>query len=241
MIVVFSEDHDAAARWAAQRLAATGRPTRLVTGSSLASARRWSHRIRRGRASLDLELASGEHVSSDEVTGVLNRLSYLPAAWLQRIGGADREYVVQEMYAFYVSWLNCFRGPLFNPPTPQGLCGNWRHPSAWTALAAAAGLPTSDYRQSDRDEPDAIWNSGAGTAERQTFFVVDGRVVPDGVLPLPISDACTHLGAAAASPLLAVELIGEGNHWRFAGASVMPDLLLGGDALIAALASGLAQ
>ena len=32
------------------------------------------------------------------------------------------------------NWLNALPGPLLNQPTPQGLCGNWRHPSAWAVL-----------------------------------------------------------------------------------------------------------
>ena len=97
---------------------------------------RWDHRIGRSGIVLELDLADGRRFSRKDSTGVLNRLSYLPSAWVQRVGGPDRDYALQEMYAFFLSWLHSLPGPLLNPPVPQGLCGNWRHPSAWTFLPA---------------------------------------------------------------------------------------------------------
>ena len=159
MVLVLCEESDLAALWAASRLQARGLTVEIVTGADLAAAERWEHRVGRSGVTLDLTLAGGRRLSSAEVKGGLNRLFFLPSAWLQRIGGPDRDYAIQEMHALYLSWLHALPGPLLNRPTPQGLCGNWRHPSAWAALAARAGLPVAPYRQSSDDDPAELWQS----------------------------------------------------------------------------------
>jgi len=134
MILVLCDEADIAALWAADGLKRRGLSPTVLTGNDLASVRVWKHTI--GAAGADIELRfESTAIHGSEIRGVLNRLSFLPRAWLNRIGGPDRDYAVQEMLAFYLSWLHAIAAPKLNPPTPQGLCGNMRHPSAWVALA----------------------------------------------------------------------------------------------------------
>jgi hypothetical protein len=238
--LIFCEPFDHAALWAAARLRERGISTELITADDLAAAERWEHRVGASGATIEIQLADGRRVSGGETRGVLNRLSFLPAAWLQRIGGPDRDYAVQEMYALYISWLHALPGPVLNPPQPQGLCGNWRHRSMWSALAGRAGLPTPPYRQSSDDDPSLAWQPQSLPAP-VTAFTVGSHVVAPPVLPLALHDACRRLSEVAGAPLLGVDFtLDPYGAWCFAEASVMPDLMRGGEPLIDAIAETLA-
>jgi hypothetical protein len=241
LVLVLCEEADRGALWVADRLRSQGLTVAIITGADLATAERWEHRIGQAGAVFELALADGRRFSSRDIGGVLNRLAYLPAAWIQRVGGSDRDYAMQEMYAFYLSWLHSLPGPLLNPPTPQGLCGNWRHPSVWAVLAGRAGLPTPTYHQSSDDDPEACWTPATVLAPMTVFVVVEQVLAPPG-LPEHLRAPCCRLATAAGAPLLGIDFtLSATGAWCFAGASVMPDLLRGGEPLIAALAEVLAS
>jgi hypothetical protein len=144
------------------------------------------------------------------------------------------------MYALYLSWLHSLGGPLLNPPAPQGLCGNWRHPSAWAALAGCAGLPVASYRQSSEDDPAAFWTV-APSPIVATSFVVGERIVADPALPRHLDQPSRRLARAAGLCLLGIDFAPGADGWCFVGASVMPDLSRGGEPLADALAEVLTQ
>ncbi|MBU6498502.1 MAG: hypothetical protein KGQ40_08240, partial [Rhodospirillales bacterium] len=127
MILVLCDEADVSALWAADALRQRGLSPTVLTGLDLAWVRGWRHRVGAKGADILLRFDTGQ-LDGRSVRGVLNRLSYLPRAWLARIGGPDRDYAMQEMLAFYLSWLHSLGGPKLNPPAPQGLCGNLRHP-----------------------------------------------------------------------------------------------------------------
>jgi hypothetical protein len=236
LVLVLCEESDLAALWAASRLQARGLTVEIVTGADLAAAERWEHRVGRSGVTLDLTLAGGRRLSSAEVKGGLNRLSFLPSAWVQRIGGAYRDYAIQEMHALYLSWLHALPGPLLNRPPPQGLCGNWRHPSAWAALAARVGLPVAPYRQSSDDDPAELWQP-VKVPPAATGFVVGQRVIAPSEVPAHWHEACRCLARVAGATLLGIDFApGAQDGWEFSGASVMPDLVRGGEPLTDALA-----
>jgi hypothetical protein len=237
LVLVLCEESDLAALWAASCLQSRGVTVEIVTGAELSAAERWEHRVGRSAATLDLALVGGHRrLSSAEVKGGLNRLSFLPSAWLKRIGGPDRDYAIQEMYALYLSWLHALPGPLLNRPTPQGLCGNWRHPSAWAALAARAGLPIAPYRQSSDDDPAELWQPSK-LPPAMTAFVVGEEVIIPAEAPSDWQEACRRLARLADTSLLGIDFApSEDDGWRFSGASVMPDLVRGGEPLADALA-----
>jgi len=238
MILVLCEEADVSALWAADGLRRRGLSPTLLTGIDLASVRVWKHMI--GAAGTEIELRFESAVlHGREVRGVLNRLSFLPRAWLNRIGGPDRDYAVQEMQAFYLSWLHTLAAPKLNPPAPQGLCGNMRHPSAWVAMAAGSGLPVRSFRQSSDDDPAAAWLTPADPAT-STVFVVGVEVVGLDLLVGPHRAACLRLANAAGCPLLGIDFAPDADGvWRMISASVIPDLTRGGEVVIDALARAL--
>ncbi len=234
MVLVLCEGFDRAAFWAAGRFRERGIAVDVVTGDDLAAAECWDHRLGAAGVSLSIQLRDGRRVVGDDTRGVFNRLSYLPNAWLQRIGGPDRDYALQEMYALYLSWLHSLKGPVVNPATPQGLCGNWRHPSMWMVLAGRAGLPCAPYQLSSDDDPALTWQARSTPAPMTAFLAGHHVVAP--ALPIGLHEACRRLASLAGVRLLGIDFAPAGSGgWHFTGASVMPDLIAGGDALIDAL------
>lgn len=241
MILVLCEEADSSALWAADALRARGLPPVVLGGADLASVKGWRHVVDpRGAASAELRLARGERLRSADVRATLNRLPFVPRSWSARVGGPDRDYALQEMHAFYLSWLHALPGPKLNPPTPQGLCGNMRHPSAWRAMAARAGLPVRPWRQSEADDPGAFWQARPDPAVRTAIVVGTSAVGPDDLIG-PHGTACLRLAEAAGCPLLGVNFApGADGAQEMTGASVMPPLWHGGDAVADALAKALA-
>ncbi len=238
MVLVLCELHDTAALWAVGRLQERGISVDLVTAPALGSARRWDHRVDAFGASIEITLGDGRRISSSEPTGVLNRLTYVPTERLARIAGTDRGYAIQEMNAFFMSWLQTMPGPMLNRPTPQGLGGAWRHPSIWAVLATQAGLPTASWRQSSADMVDVAWQTRPGSG---TMFVVQDQVVGTFGLPHYLFEPCQTLAKLADTALLGIDFaMRDDAVWEVTGASPLPDLTRGGDALADTLASALA-
>ena len=238
MILILCNEADSSALWAAHALTRRGLSPVLLTGDDLAAVELWRHRVGAAAPDSEIRLSGGRQLRGNNTRGVLNRLTSVPWAWQRRVGGPDRDYAIQEMFAFYLSWLHALPGPKLNPPTPQGLCGNWRHPSAWAAMAARVGLPVQPFRQSSEDDPDSAWRCALPAA---TLHVVGAHVVGPVELARCYRDACLRLAKAAGSPLLGVSFLSDPGGWRMTDVSIMPDLMSGGEPLADALATELAS
>ena len=241
MIIVLCDETDASALWATAALQQRGLSPMVLTDSTLAAMRGWRHTIGADGARISLQLPDGRTLEGGDMSGVLNRLTFLPRAWTRAVSGSDRDYALQEMLAFYVSWLHVLRAPKLNPPTPQGLCGNMRHASAWAVLAIRAGLPVLPYRQSCGDDPAAAWR-GSALAGIQTVFVVANEVVGPAEIVELHQESCLRLAETAGSPLLGIDFARDPDDgWRMTTASVVPNLTSGGEALADALAEALVR
>jgi len=236
MWLVLCASNDISALWAYQGLKNQGlEPLELVTTETLAYGVRWEHRLGADGVSIDITLTDGRRITDKDVHGVLNRLLFAPSESLLLIHPSDREYVIQELNTFFLSWLYALPQPILNRPTPQGLSGQWRHVSEWLCLASKAGLPTPNYRQSSRD-----LTSEMSVATRvvpvgttvNTIIVVDGCVVGASAPP-HIQEGCQRLAKLSKTALLGIEFAtGPEDSWTFAGATTNPDLRLGGKALL---------
>jgi hypothetical protein len=236
MVVVLCHVADLPALWAARGLERRGVAVEVITAPALSCALEWEYRLDGERTSVSVGLPDGRRLSSAEPVGVLNRLTAVSPERLDAVGGPDRDYALQELHALFLSWLQALPGPVVNRPTPQGLCGSWRHPSEWAVLAAQAGLEATTYRQSSFDPPDAALEWGPALGPSVTAFVVGEQVVPSAPgVPRAVLNGCRLLGRLARETLLGVELAPSDGRWAVKGASVMPDLRLGGEALLDAL------
>src|SRR5262245_62015135 len=245
MWLILSAATDRPALWACQGLRARGlEPLEWVSLEMLAGVQRWEHRLGAEGVDIEITLANGRCICTAALRGVLNRLVSVPDEMWRPAHPQDRDYVIQELTAFFLSWLSALPPPVLNRPTPQGLCGAWRHPSEWVWLAAQAGLPTPPYRQTSRDlEVEQHWQGHLFPPDTpvQTVFVVAGQTVGPPA-PAPILHGCRRLAELADTELLGIELVvGPTGAWTFASASPWPDLHRGGDALLDTLAAVLAH
>jgi hypothetical protein len=236
------EPDDVSALWAWKELQARGlQPFELVTSDELGPGRRWAHRVSSHLLDVEISMSPGRVIRSEQVTGVLNRMRYVPA-WrpAERAETADRDYALQEVAAFSLSWVSALPGPVLNRPTPQGLSGRQRDIVEWTWLAAKAGLETTCLRMS---APDGCGpEQGLSVSPRTepdadcTVMVVGPHVVGTDVPPV-VRDGCRRLAVLSGTALLGVSF-GSCNQrsWVFAQADVLPDLRVGGSQLIDAVA-----
>lgn len=239
MWLVICELNDVSALWAYRGLKARGLlPIEILSADMLAYSLRWEHWLGNDSVGVGITLADGRNIRSDTILGVLNRLQTIPSAHL-RANPADRDYASQELFAFFMSWIYSLPRTVLNRPGSQSLSGQWRHASEWVWLAARAGLATPRYRQNSCDETDMMRSRGritsAGTPVN-TVIVVDGLVVGASAPP-DVIRGCKRLSELSMTPLLGVEFTASPiEPWTFAGATLLPDLRLGGEALLDALA-----
>jgi len=224
--LVLCHSDDLAALWAYEGLKARGlAPLELVSAECLAFSLRLEHRVRSTETTFRITLAGGRQLRSDQVFGALNRLQAVPMPHWRWATPKDREYVQQEMAAFYLSWLYGLPGPVFNRATAQGLSGAWRGPAEWRKLAVRAGLDALDYSSleySNKAEP-RPWH-----AARQRLIAIEG-VVSAREVPGEIAEGCGRLAELAQTPLLGLEFeVQADGTWRFAHADCTPDLREGG-------------
>ena len=238
MWLVLCATNDLAALWAARELGARGlQPLEIVTGEVLAYNQRFAHRLTAGQPDVQITLADGRVINSATVRSTLNRLQFVPSAHLNRANAADRQYAEQELFALYLSWLHGLPGVMLNRPMPQGLSGAWRHPCDWAWLAAQAGLLTTPYQQSDwREAPssDALARNSVRT------IIVVKNTCCGPTAPPSVAAACLRLAQLSGTSLLGLDFhLASSGDWVFATATPMPDLRLGGPALLDALAEAL--
>jgi hypothetical protein len=241
MWLVISNSGDSSALWAWAGLQKRGlTPIELITTESLMTSLRWVHCLGEEGVSTRFQLMDGRHFDADEVQGTLNRMLYVPVENLLLIQPADRPYVAQELTSLFLSWLYSMPGPMVNRPTPQGLCGHWRHISEWVCLAARAGLPTLSYRQSANDTNlglNSLTSLSPPGWPIQSAILFNGSVF-GAAFPLDIQAGCLRLLQAAGTELLGIEFARmPSGKWVFTGANVYPDLRLGGEALLDVLAN----
>jgi hypothetical protein len=243
MWVVFCSRDDSSAHWAVEGIMKRGLlPLELVTSDDLTTAVHWVHRVSTNAVHTEFQLADGREICSSSIRGVLNRLSIVPSPLFAVAKSSDRKYAEEEFTAFFVSWLQSLPAPTLNRPIPPGLSGAWRHPSEWLYLASKAGLDTSTYRQSSRNGSATIGYSESAPSPEgptKTLFVV-GQEIVGGPAPTRVADGCRQLARLCNCSLLGVEFVASTfGSWVCKGASALPDLRIGGDGLLDALASTL--
>lgn len=234
--LLLSEPHDASAEWLADGLAAREVAVEAVTTTELLGAKRWEHRVGCAGVQLEVELGDGRLIESGALHTVINRIVGIPIELLP-VTEEDREYAHQELYAFWLSWLEGLPCRVLNRTTPLGLSGPWLSNAEWAMHASRAGLPTEPLRLDGRPpEP-------AHHLDDVVVVVVAAGAVfgPPGAAGLV--EGCRGLAAAAEVEMLEVRLkpsSSSAGELCFAGATTLPDLRLGSDPLLDHLARSLA-
>ncbi len=231
MWVILADRTDPTAWWAKQGLAAHGlESVELLTVEELAGATRWVHTVASDGAWFEARLPDGRVLHSEDLAGALNRIRHLPATVVAPIEPSDRDYVTQELHAFFLSWITAIHGPVLNRATPQGLGGSWRHPSEWARLAGLCGLPHRTYHSGDH--LDGLPHPLAGSGP--LAIVIGDRVVGDQ-LAADLEAGCVALARRARTPLLGIRFAWAPEGLEFVGADPVPPLEHGGDDALEAL------
>jgi hypothetical protein len=238
MWLVLCGANDLPALWAARGLESRGlQPLEIITPEVLAYNRRFVHRVATSQRSISIMLADGRVIDSAAICGTLNRLQLVPSEHLHGANATDRQYAEQELHALFLSWLNVLPGPVLNRPTPQGLSGAWRHLSEWIWMAAQAGLSTMSYRQSD-GHSELLSNATSRGPTRSIIVIKDNCSGPTA--PPTVTAGSVRLAELTKTTLLGVEFqITPAGDWIFRNATSLPDLRLGGEALLDVLANAL--
>jgi hypothetical protein len=238
MWLVLCTATDIAALTVARGLVTRGlQPLEIISAEELACNLRFEHRLTTGACSVHITLADGRVINSAAVRGTLNRLHAIPYAHLRTANATDRQYAEQELFALYLSWLNALPGVMLNRPSPQGLCGDWRHPAEWAWLANRSGLATARYQQSEAHNPVTFYPIETRTT--RTLIVVNGACY-GAEAPQRVADGCSRLAELSETPLLGCDFsLSPSGDWIFSNASPLPDLRKGGASLQTAIADAL--
>ncbi len=238
MIVILCHPGDAAALWLGetmQHLRVSG--VELVAVEQLVFSRRIVYRLSDAGDSGSIVLADGRTLRPEAITGLVNRVQYLPTQHFARAAPEDRAYAEAELSAFLLAWINGVAGRVINPPLPFALGrGTFPMPTV-VHLASMAGLPTQVWRTSVAD------GDGQSLPMRPTHAVLvfDGRLFGP-LLPRRLQDGCRQLALLLGVSLLQVELHQSSEHgWRFVNASGAVDFRIGGRPLARDLARALVR
>jgi hypothetical protein len=239
MLLVVCDLDDEGALWFARRAAEAGADCKIVITEALSYAPYFSHRLAHGGVQTVVRLADGTRLADGEISGVLNRAVQPPASAWRLAAPAERDYATMELHACTLSWLHALPCQVRNRPEPDCLAGPLRHPFVTAAAAHAAGLPCPEVRfgtTGPLGAADALLLAAAraaGPDARAVHLVcLDGAVYgtgPPGPIAAGIAAFAVRMGAGAA--LLGVDFFAGAGGWWFAGASPLPDLRAGGDAL----------
>jgi hypothetical protein len=238
MVVILCHPDDDAALWLHGMLSALGNTSaELVAVEQLVFSRGIVHRLSDAGETGSIQLVDGRTLRPSTITGIVNRVRYLPTQHFANASPVDRAYATAELSAFLLAWLNGIGGRVINPARPFALGGGALQPIALLHHAATAGLPTAAWTGSTMPIQSQV---PAPIIPTHVATVLDGRVF-GRLMPRDLQDGCRRLAVLTGIPLLQVQLhesLDEG--WRFVGATGTVDFRLGGRPLAAAIAKALA-
>ena len=124
------------------------RASKSSSVEQLVFSRRIVYRLSDAGDSGSIELADGRTLRPETITGLVNRVQYLPTQHFARAQPTDRAYAEAELNAFLLAWINGVAGRVINPPLPFALGGGTFQAATVAHLASMAGLPTDAWRAS---------------------------------------------------------------------------------------------
>lgn len=241
MICVFCSADDLPALWAYRGLKRRGLTTLdIFTTEALVYNRRLEHRLQAGETITRLTLQDGRELEGASIRGVLNRMSTLPLEHFRSATHEDQLYAAQEQRAVFLSWLHGLPCTLINRPGPRGLGGDQRAPAEWSWLAGRAGLPALFWHQ---DDTAGIQLQTGGMLPLPQLILLDGLIYGPPLCVKAVEalkSAISRLAGLSGVRLLGVDFYLDANGKAFfAQATTLPDLRLGGERLLDALAEAL--
>jgi hypothetical protein len=232
MIVILCHPGDASASWLAGSMRELDATVELVTVEELVYSRRIVYRLDDAGSGGSVVLADGRTLRPESITGLVNRVAYVPAQHFARAVQTDRAYAEAELSALLLAWINGVAGRVINPPLPFALGGATFTRPAVMHFAAVAGLPTGGFRASaDRHE-----DASPPLPATHAALVFDGRTYGT-LLPRALLEGCRRFAALTGASLMQIQFNQSAERgFRFVGASSAADFRLGGKPLARDLA-----
>jgi hypothetical protein len=238
--LILCHAYDASSHWLSQALRNRGvLGVEMLSAEELPYALSWKHLLSSQSVSVEFELNGGRTYRSSQIDGVVNRIDHVdPRVWHRSTDG-DREYVLQELSAFYSSWLFGLPCPVYNPPDPLCLSGRSRTLAEWTVLAGKAGLAAAVFHTSSRDGE--VRKVGESTRDQQGAGLLSLLAFHEKVFGPPVGSAiregCAKLTFLSGCPILGIDFhVATSGELTFACARTMPDFRIGGALLVAEIA-----
>jgi hypothetical protein len=236
MVVILCHAADAAAVWLHEKCREQGVTCiELVSVEQLVFSRRIVHRQSTDAESGEVHIADGRIVRPEAISGLVNRVEYLPTQHFGLADAVDRAYASAELSAFVLAWLNGVRGRVINPATPSAPGGGWLPATTVRHLAAMAGLPTLPWSCSSNAGSDQDASTPSAT---HAIVIFDGRLFGP-IVPRELQDGARRLATLLGLPLLQVSFYKAADRWLFVAASGAADFRIGGEPLAASLAAAL--
>lgn len=202
---------------------------RIVTPQELVYAPDMHLRSDGTASSSSVTLKSVGPLDSASITGVINRIAFLPDGHLANVAATDRTYIQQELLAIWSSWISALPCTVLNRPTATSISGPMYHPAVWHHSAAAAGLPVAQLTY-DADLPDPVPPTPV-----QSAIVCQGQC-HSASLPPALFGACCDLAAFAGLDMVELFFGAGPDGPVFSAASPIPDLGRADSALLAQVA-----
>ncbi len=251
MLVILCHPDDAPALWLDRELKAMDvKGTAVVSVEQLVYSRSITHVLTGSTEHGTIRLADGRVLRAEAITGLINRVRYVPTQHFGGASPADRDYAAAELHAFLLAWLNGIAGRVLNPARPLALGGGNDDLAAIRHYAAAAGLPTRAWHESTRGGNGGVRGAGAAdtpgaglvtpvdaaATATHVVTVLDHRIF-GSLVPADVQAGCRRLAVYLGSPLLQVAFSrSSAGGLQFAHATARVDFHLGGRPLAAAIA-----
>ncbi len=218
MFVFLCPPDDISARWFVAELRRLhGATAHIITPQELVYATDMQHRLDETTITSSVALKSHATLDNSSITGLINRVQFLPDAHLATVNTTDRTYMQQELLAIWSSWISALPCPVINRPTATSMAGPTYHPAIWYHNAAAVGLPVPDMIY-DSTLPDPLTPDPV-----QSAIVCQGRCYSASV-PTHFFDKCCDLAAYVGLDLVELYFSSAQDGLVFSYASPIPYL-----------------
>lgn len=230
MIVFLCDPTDVMARpFVAELRHRHGLAAQIVTPQELVYAPDMQHLLGDAEVYSGVTLKAHGTLDSVSITGLVNRVDFLPDAHLATVNATDRTYIQQELLAIWSSWISALPCPVLNRPTAISIAGPLYHPAIWHHYAAAVGLPVAQMIY-DTDLPDPVTPAPVHSAIVCLGTCYSASLSPD------LFGACCELAAYAGLDMVELFFGSEPRGTVFSYASPIPDLSHANADLIAQVA-----
>jgi hypothetical protein len=179
-----------------------------------------------GHAADSTLVASGKSIHAGEVTGILNRLTWVLPSELLDIKAEDRMYASAEMTAFLISWLSEAPCRVLNRPATVGQSGASWPSEKWIATAAQLGVPVRPMLRHATRQPEMPMPMVSHDHCVSTTVVGDCCV---GEVDQSLRGQARCLSQAARLNLFSLHYSSPRPHALFLHADVMPNIEAGSE------------